>query len=317
MVFGDLFGSFDETTLRNPIWETIGYPGPNSAAPSPAAGAEDDPTREASPAPRRRSSADVCVVGSGAGGAVIAARLAAAGKSVLVLEMGGYSNESDFRQLEAEGAADVPRRRHQLVGGRRARPARRLDPRRRHGDQLDGLPADSPTRSAPSGRRRGSRASTAPNGTATSTRSGSALGANSEATAVQPQRRGADRGALRLRARAPPDPAQRRARRRPAVLRLLQRRLPAGLQALGAEELPAGCRRRRRPLPRRLHRRAGRDPRRASAPGSRRGLARPRSRSRHRRWSSPAAGSSRRRCCCARGSAGRRSARTSASTRPT
>lgn len=104
MVFGDLFGSFDEATLRNPIWEQIGYPGPSSPAPSPEQAPKTIPLETVSGA-EATLQADVCVVGSGAGGAVIAARLAEAGKSVLVLEMGGYRNESDFRQLEAEGAA--------------------------------------------------------------------------------------------------------------------------------------------------------------------------------------------------------------------
>src|SRR5207248_7716669 len=36
----------------------------------------------------------------GAGGAVIAAELQRAGRSVIVLEMGGYRNEADFKQLE-------------------------------------------------------------------------------------------------------------------------------------------------------------------------------------------------------------------------
>ncbi len=103
MVFGDLFGSFDED-LRNPIWEEIGYPGPSSAAPSPEQAPKTIPLTPVAGA-EATLQADVCVVGSGAGGAVIAARLAAAGRSVLVLEMGGYRNESDFRQLEAEGAA--------------------------------------------------------------------------------------------------------------------------------------------------------------------------------------------------------------------
>ena len=40
------------------------------------------------------------MVGSGAGGGVIAARAAEAGKDVLVLEMGAYRNESDFKSLE-------------------------------------------------------------------------------------------------------------------------------------------------------------------------------------------------------------------------
>jgi choline dehydrogenase-like flavoprotein len=44
--------------------------------------------------------ADVVVVGSGSGGGVAAALLAEAGKRVIILEGGGYSNESDFVQSE-------------------------------------------------------------------------------------------------------------------------------------------------------------------------------------------------------------------------
>ncbi len=46
-------------------------------------------------------------MGSGAGGAVVAARLQAAGLRVVMLEQGSYRNESDFRQLELEGANDL------------------------------------------------------------------------------------------------------------------------------------------------------------------------------------------------------------------
>src|SRR5260370_22301157 len=44
--------------------------------------------------------ADVVVIGSGAGGAVIAAELAQRGASVVVVEAGGYFNEADFNQYE-------------------------------------------------------------------------------------------------------------------------------------------------------------------------------------------------------------------------
>ena len=51
--------------------------------------------------------ADVVIVGSGAGGGVMAAELAKAGKSVIVLEKGGYYNESDFTGREAEMMPEV------------------------------------------------------------------------------------------------------------------------------------------------------------------------------------------------------------------
>ena len=57
--------------------------------------------------PAATLTADVCVIGSGAGGGVIAAECAKAGKSVLVLEMGAYSNESDFKQLELPGYLEL------------------------------------------------------------------------------------------------------------------------------------------------------------------------------------------------------------------
>src|SRR5437867_4392354 len=44
--------------------------------------------------------ADVCIVGSGAGGGVIAGTLAQRGLKVCVLEAAGYFNEADFNQLE-------------------------------------------------------------------------------------------------------------------------------------------------------------------------------------------------------------------------
>jgi acyl-CoA reductase-like NAD-dependent aldehyde dehydrogenase/choline dehydrogenase-like flavoprotein len=89
----------DLATGINPNWPGMGYPGPQ-ALPKPADQVER-PIRPIVPdAEVLTVDADVVVVGSGAGGGVIAAELAAAGKQVCVLEMGGYHDESEFNGLE-------------------------------------------------------------------------------------------------------------------------------------------------------------------------------------------------------------------------
>ncbi len=99
------YGMPDEAG-SNANWEALGYPGPMSAAPS-----ADEAPKTISLASVSGDEAtltcDVCVVGSGAGGSVIAAEAARAGRSVLVLEAGQYRNEQDFNQLEVQGYSEL------------------------------------------------------------------------------------------------------------------------------------------------------------------------------------------------------------------
>jgi choline dehydrogenase-like flavoprotein len=90
------YGAPDPQTGQNPNWQTFGYPGPaippvqSDKAITPVVPDGDDLELEA----------DVVVVGSGAGGGVVAGTLAQQGLKVVVLEAAGYFNESDFKQLE-------------------------------------------------------------------------------------------------------------------------------------------------------------------------------------------------------------------------
>jgi choline dehydrogenase-like flavoprotein len=101
-----LFYALPDERGRNPNWEAIGYPGPISAPPPPEAAPKTIALTELE-GEEATLRADVCVVGSGAGGSVIAARLAEAGRDVVLVEMGGYRNEQDFKQLELVGMQEL------------------------------------------------------------------------------------------------------------------------------------------------------------------------------------------------------------------
>jgi choline dehydrogenase-like flavoprotein len=86
----------DPQTGQNPNWATFGFPGPVSAPPQ-----TEKPIRPIVPEGDELAlEADVVIVGSGAGGGVIAGTLAQQGLKVVVLEAGGYFDESDFLMLE-------------------------------------------------------------------------------------------------------------------------------------------------------------------------------------------------------------------------
>jgi choline dehydrogenase-like flavoprotein len=94
---GYLFTSGFPGSGRPASWDAIGYPGPDGPAPD-----KPKPIRTVSVTRDEKWSCDVVVVGSGAGGGVAAAVLAAAGLDVIVLEKGAYRNEADFNHVETD-----------------------------------------------------------------------------------------------------------------------------------------------------------------------------------------------------------------------
>lgn len=91
-----LFYAVTPDGTSNPTWDAIGY----EVAPPRNAVSPLTLTRVRTPA---TVDADVCVIGSGAGGGVVAAQLAAAGRSVIVLEAGEPDQAADFDQREVMG----------------------------------------------------------------------------------------------------------------------------------------------------------------------------------------------------------------------
>jgi len=99
LVNGALFMTYglpDPQTGQNPMWSTFGYPGPISAPPQGERALEP----LVPDGGELSLDADAVVVGSGAGGGVIAGVLADAGLRVVVLEAGGYYDRGDFNMLE-------------------------------------------------------------------------------------------------------------------------------------------------------------------------------------------------------------------------
>ena len=96
------YGAPDPSTGQNPNWQMFGYPGPASPPQQ-----VPKPIEPLVPDDGATLEADVCVVGSGAGGAVIAGTLAQRGLKVIVLEASGYYNESDFAQLELKAYQEM------------------------------------------------------------------------------------------------------------------------------------------------------------------------------------------------------------------
>ncbi|MBG8554341.1 FAD-dependent oxidoreductase [Hymenobacter guriensis] len=83
----------------NPVWAALGYPGPQ---PDDQPVDTDKPIRPLQPTADVQYDCDVLVIGSGAGGGVVAGELAAAGHAVLVLEKGPYCHGCDFTQREVD-----------------------------------------------------------------------------------------------------------------------------------------------------------------------------------------------------------------------
>ncbi len=81
----------------HPIWRAAGYPGP---LPPPARPVEPLPTLAVEK--DTALDCDVVVVGSGAGGGVVAGLLAEAGRSVVVLEKGPNPGSRDMTQVEGD-----------------------------------------------------------------------------------------------------------------------------------------------------------------------------------------------------------------------
>ncbi|MEM1042456.1 MAG: GMC family oxidoreductase [Bacteroidota bacterium] len=92
-----LFYGYAEAGQPNPNWPAIGYPGPPAEPP-----AFERAIEPLAPERDLTLSCETVIVGSGAGGGVVAGELAAAGQDVIVVEKGPYVDRDAFAQRETE-----------------------------------------------------------------------------------------------------------------------------------------------------------------------------------------------------------------------
>jgi len=99
----------DPTTGVNVAWKQWGYAGPPQQDDRRAfADNGPDPLPTYTPTGEAETiDADVCIVGSGAGGGVISGMLAKAGLNVVVLEAGSNKNEADFNGYELQALKEL------------------------------------------------------------------------------------------------------------------------------------------------------------------------------------------------------------------
>ena len=242
------FYALPDAEGRNPNWEVLGYPGPVSAPPTPEQAPKTINLERVTGATATLET-DICVIGSGAGGSVIAAELQRAGRQTLVLEQGEYRNESDFKQLELPGMLEL------YLGGGLASSE----------DGSIGIFAGStlgggtvvnymncirtPERIRREWASMGLEGLDAPDYERHIDAIWERLSVNDTATSQNRVHKKLIAACEAARLPAPGADAQRRRElRRPARMRLLLRRLPEGLQAVHDEDLPPGCRRRGRSI---------------------------------------------------------------------
>lgn len=104
-------GSSDSGT--NPTWQGCGYAPPPALVQSCAQA--ERPLRMLDISQQAELSADVLVIGSGAGGGVVAAEFAAAGHDVLVVEKGDYYHGAEFAPSERLGMSRLYEKRGSLA----------------------------------------------------------------------------------------------------------------------------------------------------------------------------------------------------------
>ncbi|MEX1162558.1 MAG: GMC family oxidoreductase [Nitriliruptor sp.] len=97
------YGAVDASG-RNPNWDQLGYPGPPAIDPAPR---ELKGFVLGTASGTVQLEADVVVVGSGAGGGVIAGELATRGLDVVVLEAGGHHEAADFPADEMNALSEL------------------------------------------------------------------------------------------------------------------------------------------------------------------------------------------------------------------
>ncbi|QIL76172.1 FAD-dependent oxidoreductase [Hymenobacter sp. HDW8] len=93
-----LFYGSSSAEKGNATWAALGYPGPLPDAVVDSS----KPLKTLRPTTDVTYDCDVLVIGSGAGGGVVAAEMAATGHDVLVLEKGPYCHGCDFTQREVD-----------------------------------------------------------------------------------------------------------------------------------------------------------------------------------------------------------------------